>query len=403
MHLPKLLHKMIEEELPLIHKVRLENLISVCETAMSGTSLYLTGLGRSLSNTNKESSNIQKVDRLLGNGHLQGERELFYKLFIGKLICEDSHPWIHIDWSCINAVTNLYVLRASLSMSGRSIVLYEACYPKSKENNHATHKNFLNKLKTLLPQSVKPTIVTDAGFRAPWFAHILQLGWDFVGRLRNTNAVRLSNASDWCFSSAYYQQATAKPTYIGHGILTHEGKVPVHFVLYKSPGKGRTTLTLNKKRQRSSKKDKVYSKSNKEPWLLVTSLTEVQIKPFLAVNIYRQRMRIEENIRDTKSSRYGLGLKNSLTRCPQRINVLLLIALIVTFAAWLAGLFIKSIGKAADFQAHSARVTSALSFVFLGKRALIKKLNMTQRDFRSALMMLYQCTLLAQMESPHYG
>lgn len=403
MHLSELLHKMIEEELPQIHKVRLESLISVCDTAMNNTELYLTGLGRSLTNLNKESSNIQKVDRLLGNGHLQGERESFYKLFIGKLISENSQPWIHIDWSCINPVTNLYVLRASLSMTGRSIVLYEACYPKSKENNHSTHKVFLNTLKTLLPRSVKPVIVTDAGFRAPWFAHIIQLGWDYVGRLRNKNAVCMFNTSEWCLSSTYFQQATAKPTYIGHGLLTHEGKVPGNFVLYKSPGKGRKVLTLDKRGQRAGKKDKVHSKSNKEPWLLATSLQDAQIKPFLVVNIYRQRMRIEENIRDTKSPRYGLGLKNSLTRSPQRMNILLLIALIVTFAAWLAGLFIKSIGKAADFQAHSAKVTSALSFVFLGLRCLKKKLDISQSDFDKALMLLYQCTLQAQSESPHYG
>ncbi|PWY53793.1 hypothetical protein DGG96_20420 [Legionella qingyii] len=66
------------------------------------------------------------------------------------------------------------------------------------------------------------------------------------------------------------------------------------------------------------------------------------------------------------------------------MNILLLIALIVTFAAWLAGLFIKSIGKASDFQAHSAKVTSALSYVFLGIRGLNKKLYLTQSDFEKA-------------------
>jgi hypothetical protein len=42
----------------------------------------------------------------------------------------------------------------------------------------------------------------------------------------------------------------------------------------------------------------------------------------LAVNIYRQRMRIEENIRDTKWLNYGLGLKNSLSRSPERLDIL---------------------------------------------------------------------------------
>ena len=101
-----------------------------------------------------------------------------------------------------------------MSMPGRSIVIYEECYPKKKENNHATHKAFLNQLKTLLPQSTRPIIVTDAGFRALWFAYVLQLGWDFVGRLRNKNSVA-KRTGDWHLSSTYFEQATSKPSYIG--------------------------------------------------------------------------------------------------------------------------------------------------------------------------------------------
>ena len=84
-------------------------------------------------------------------------------------------------------------------------------------------------------------------------------------------------------------------------------------------------------------------------------------------------MRIEENIRDTKSPHYGFGLKDSITRSAQRMNILLLIAAIVTLIAWLAGLITKYRGKAAHFQAHSAKFTSALSPVFLGRRAIKKR------------------------------
>lgn len=403
MQLMGLLHKTFEDKLPEVHKIRLKSLMTVCNAAATNNRLYLTGLGRSISNMNKESSNIQKVDRLLGNGHLQAERTSFYKIMCDVVIHENTQPWIHIDWTCINPVTNLYGLRASLSMKGRAIVIYEECYPKSKENNHATHKMFLDKLHALLPQSVKPIIVTDAGFRAIWFAYILQLGWDFVGRLRNKNTVYIDNTATWSLSSRYFEQATSKPSHIGHGLLTQEGKVPAHFVLYKGVPKGRKVLTLNKRKQRSGKKDKSYAKSNKEPWLLVTSLTISQLNPAYIVTIYRQRMRIEENIRDTKCPHYGLGLKNSLTQSSQRMNILLLIAAIATFAAWLAGLFIKSTGNAADFQAQSAKFTSALSCVFLGRRALKKQMVIPLNEFDNLLIMLYQCAVQARQEIYHYG
>ena len=57
----------------------------------------------------------------------------------------------------------------------------------NKENNHGVHKQFLTNLKGILPSCATPVIVSDAGFRAPWFMAVRQLGWHFVGRLRNKN------------------------------------------------------------------------------------------------------------------------------------------------------------------------------------------------------------------------
>lgn len=372
-----------------------------CEAALNENKLNLTSLGRGISNQNKESSNIQRIDRLLGNGHLQAERHSFYKVMLSYVIKENIQPWIHVDWTCLNSSTNLYALRASLSMKGRSIVIYEECHPKKNENNHEVHKVFLARLKTLLPSSVTPIIVTDAGFRAPWFAYILKLKWHFVGRLRNKNSILLEHASQWVLSASFFEQATGTPSYLGLGLLTEKEKLPAHFVLYKGKRKGRHRLNKNKKKSGSSK-SKRQARASNEPWLLVTSLP-AQNKPILIANIYRQRMRIEENIRDTKCHRYGLGLKDSLTKSYQRMNILLLIAALVTFVAWMAGLLTKLRGRAADFQAHSAKVTSALSLVFLGKRAIKKGLNINQTEFDSALNLLYQSAITAQQESPQHG
>ncbi len=402
MHLIELLHKTFEDKLPQVHKIRLKSLMTACKTAISSNKLSLTGIGRAISNTNKECSNIQKVDRLLGNGHLQSERKSFYQVMTSNLIQAHDTPWIHIDWTCINSVTNLYALRASLSMHGRSFVIYEECHPKEKENNHTIHKAFLNQLKALLPHSARPIIVTDAGFRSPWFAYIIKLGWDFVGRLRHKNALYMEDTQQWTLSSDYFEQATPTPSYIGDGLLTHDGKVPVKLVLYKGKSKGRHLINRYKKRSHCGMSNR-HSSAAKEPWVLVTSINKAKLNPVLIVNIYRQRMRIEENIRDTKCPQYGLGLKKSLTQSYQRMSILLLIAAIATFAAWLAGLFTKSIGKAADFQAQSAKFTSALSYVFLGRRVLKKGLAITQEQFENALNMLCQCPIQAQQENPHYG
>ncbi len=397
----QLLHKDFSKELPFIHKTRLNCLMSVCNTASTSNKVFLTGLGRDISSDTKTSSNIEKVNRLLGNKHLHLERCAFYQSMASRLIPKWMSPWIHVDWSCINATTNLYLLRASLSVTGRSIILYEECYPKKKENNDAVHKEFLKNLKAILPPCAIPIIVTDAGFRAPWFIAVRQMGWHFVGRLRNKNLILMEGTETWQLSSLFFEQATGKPSHLGHGLLTEEKQVPVHLVLYKGKSKNRHKRNLNKKISASGK-SKRYSEAAKEPWLLVSSLPQAQDNPKHCVNIYRQRMRIEENFRDTKCPHYGLGLKKSLTRIPERMAILLLIAAIATLAAWLAGISSIRQGKAADFQAHSSKFTSSLSIVYLGREVIKKQYLLSNSDLILAGNILLQMVIDTQLEQGSY-
>jgi len=111
-------------------------------------------------------------------------------------------------------------------------------------------------------------------------------------------------------------------------------------------------------------------------------------------------MRIEENIRDTKCPHYGLGLKSSRSKSSARLGILLLIAAIATFAAWLAGIETKRRGRATDFQAHSAKFKSSLSIVFLGRQALKKGFKINEIQLFRALKMLLQINKETQLEAP---
>jgi hypothetical protein len=397
MHFMKLLHETFKKELPFVHQSRLKNLTDAVTTLIKINKLTLTALGRHFPKKIKVRSKIKKMDRLISNSHIQEEAVEFYKVMNRYLIRENGQPWIHVDWSCLCSVTKMYLLRATLSMQGRSIIIYEECHPKKKENNHATHKAFLNQLKRILGSSVKPVIVTDAGFRAPWFAYVRRIGWDFVGRLRNKNAIKFNNASDWILSKSLYGKATGTPQYLGEGILTEKEKVAAHFILYKEKPKNRT----HKARSRRSGNTKRYIKANKEPWLLVTSLTATDIEK-QTVNIYRQRMRIEENIRDTKCTRYGFGLKESRSRSTERMKILLLIAAIATFACWLAGIFMREKGNDSAFQAQSSKHKGVLSIVYLGREALKEGIRIGKRQFEKLLQLLFDINNAAQLETACY-
>jgi hypothetical protein len=396
-----LLHKFFENKAVNVHRFTLNNLLQCSITLTRVNKLNLTSLGRNFSKKNKTRSNVKKVDRLLGNTSLQKESTSFYKVFNKFLITEGSIPWIHIDWSCICSTTKLYLLRASLSLSGRSIVIYEECHPKKNENNHAIHKEFLNNLKSLLPVSAKPIIVTDAGFRALWFSYILKLGWDFVGRIRNKNSVLLESSSKWQLSRDFYKKSTGMPTCIGHGILTKSTRVPVNFVLYKGGSKNRHRINKKKDLKPGGMAER-YSNAQKEPWLLATSLQESKELAIKSVNIYRQRMRIEENFRDTKCTRFGFGLKESRSRSTERMKILLLIAVIATFICWIAGIHGKNVGVASDFQVQSAKFKS-LSTVYLGKEILKRSFKITKKELFHILNLLFDLVINTQIEEHSYA
>jgi len=48
-------------------------------------------------------------------------------------------------------------------------------------------------------------------------------------------------------------------------------------------------------------------------------------------------MQVELAFRDLKSHRYGQGMEDSLTRQGERLQILLLVSTLASFASWLAG------------------------------------------------------------------
>ncbi len=69
----------------------------------------------------------------------------------------------------------LYILRASMALKGRGLVIYQKTYPIELENSPKVHLDFLKELKKILPFNCRPILVTDAGFRCPWFKRVIEM------------------------------------------------------------------------------------------------------------------------------------------------------------------------------------------------------------------------------------
>ena len=63
----------------------------------------------------------------------------------------------------------------------------------------------------LISDKVKPIIVTDAGFKVPWFRKVIELEWDFVGRTRQPNTYSFDKGESWDNIRNLFDQATASP------------------------------------------------------------------------------------------------------------------------------------------------------------------------------------------------
>lgn len=363
-----------------IHKTRLKSLNPVISAVIKSKKLQLSQLGRSLKGKGKERSGIRLIDRLLSNSYYQKKSLVFYGAICKRVIGTQVSPDIVVDWSSLpNSHLKTKggehcVLRAVLPATGRGITLYEEVHPKKKENNAKVHKQFLARLRSVLPEGCKPCILSDAGFKNPWFKAVLALDWDYLGRVRGL--AHYDQGTGYRPIKELFSQAQNKACYLGFWLVAKTNPLSHHIVLYKKPSKGRHKMTKTNKIDRS-KASKKHSDAWKEPWCLVTSLAEVVNNPHLAVLKYKRRMTIEENFRDTKSTQYGFSLDKNETINPERFTVWLMLAALASLICWLTGAMAEQLKIHLDFQANSYKHRRVLSFFYLGCQVIRKKIETT--------------------------
>ena len=385
MHALRLLHKRFTEALPELHATRRRALFASVEGLLSGHSLWLSELGRHLPGRAKEKHKIKRVDRLLGNHRLHHERLAIYRWLARWVMGGCRHPSIIVDWSDVDAARTRFILRAAVSVGGRALPVYEEVHERY---HHATdQRTFLARLADVLPTDCAPVIVTDAGFRGPWFEAVTARGWYYVGRVRNRDYARFPAESAWFSAKQLYRRARATPCTVGELWLTRSAPWKTRAYLYRKPPAGRHRFTVQGKRKRNGQSEKQATRET-EPWLLVSNLPPRRHLAKQVIAIYRDRMTIEEAFRDLKAPRHGFAFRQNLGRNTMRIASLLLIAAIASVALWLTGLVgtLRQLDR--GLQANTERRRRVLSVPFVGKRLIAQRLRFRQRELDSALQLI---------------
>lgn len=283
------------------------------------------------------------------------------------MLAKTPRPVLLVDWSDCEPGHKHLMLKAAVPLSGRALSIYEEVYPLARYNSPRTQRRFLHNLRAVLPEHCRPIIVTDAGFRGPWFREVERYGWDWLGRVRNKVKFSLEQTSRWRYTTALYPSATPNPQYVGRGRLSRKQPYACHLYLVKKyrrgPGRPRKTHGQGTLAKRARK---LY----KDPWLIATSLPNRPGAAKRIMKLYALRMQIEETFRDFKGRRWGFGLQYARSRDPQRWEILLLIGTLATGIHWLVGLAASARTYARHFQANTLKKGAVLSICFLGQQLL---------------------------------
>ena len=320
---------------------------------------------------------------LLGCQSTLSETPLIYTS-ICQLFCGNTtRPVISIDWSDLDDRKAHFLLRAAISLKGRPVTLYQEVHCNKTKEKPATHKAFLKALHAILPSHCRPIIVTDAGYKSPWFREVLALRWDIVGRVRKPHFYSLDSGNTWQCIRHLYDQATCRPKRFDNSQIVRSNPFGCTLVLFKQRSKGRHASNPDGTRK-ASKRSKVHAQGAKDPWLLATSLASHRSLSKQVVAIYRQRMQIEEGFRDMKSTKFGLGYEQNKSVKKQRLTILVLLTTLASLVAILLGMVLVSSNKHRRFQANT-ETRSVLSFHYLGLRAVACRIRFTMRQWKAAL------------------
>ncbi len=340
MHASAVLQRCLDSAFGTMHALRRSVVLGAVNALIAGRRLTLFDVARAWPGAERVRAPLKALDRLLSNPHLHAEREPLYA-GMARWLVRTPRPVIIIDWSELKNDKSWHLLRAALAVGGRTLTILDVVFPGGQQGSPKAEQAFLHQLKAILPPGCRPILVTDAGFRAPWFRAVAALGWGWVGRLRHRTFVKPISAPDtpdqWLPCKALYALVRSTPRDLGLMDTVQRQPWPCRVIVHGKPAQGRKHCTRQGAPVRSSRSRKNAARE-REPWLLVASPELADLSARQLVTLYTRRMQIELSFRDLKSHRYGHGFEDSLTRKGKRIDVLLLIHALAAFASWLVGM-----------------------------------------------------------------
>jgi hypothetical protein len=346
-----------------VHKKRVAAAVKGVEGILRCGRLSPASIGRTLPGRARPKHGIKCVDRLLGNARFSRDRLFFFLAIAHRLLRGCARPFVLVDWTHCGGKQEALV--AAVPIGGRALPIYLEVHPQKKLGNVAVETRFLSSLRAVLPAECRPIMVSDAGFKGPFFQAVLDLEWDFVGRVRGPSVAFNTDENQWVTKDELYSRASITPTDLGAFKLFVRRPIPCRLVLVRKRRKpGRRPPPPRCQEERELRRTAL------DPWLLATSLREDDAS--FIVGIYRKRMQIEETFRDAKNHRFGWSLDHVRLSTPRRTAALLVLAALALIVATLIGMGAEAHGAHRAYQANTER-RRVLSFFVLACAVLRRR------------------------------
>jgi hypothetical protein len=270
---------------------------------------------------------IKQVDRMLSNKGI--DVWALFRLWVPFVLGDRRDIVVTLDWTEHDHDDQTTIAINLVTSHGRATPLIWKTVVKSelKDNRNEFEDQVIRRLREVLPESVRVTLLADRGFGdQKLYVMLKELGIRYVIRFREIITVTDSDgeshpASEWV-------PANGRSRMIREAFVTQDWCPVPAVVCVKEAGM-------------------------KENWCLATSRTDLSAKN--VVELYGKRFTTEENFRDTKDQKFGLGLSATHIGTTTRRDRLLLIAALAQALLTLLGAAGEALGMDRLLKANTAK------------------------------------------------
>jgi hypothetical protein len=289
--------------------------------------LHAIGIGMAEARGLNPKHAIKQVDRMLNNRGI--DVWALFALWVPFVLGERKDIVVALDWTDHDHDDQTTIAINLVTKHGRATPLVWKTVVKSKllDQRNDFEDQVILRLGEILPAGVRVTLLADRGFGDQKLYQLLaELGFDYTIRFREIITVTDANgetraAAEWVATNGRCRMI--------RGARVTQDHFPVPAVVC------------------------VKEAGMKDSWCLATSRAD--LGPKQIVELYGKRFTIEENFRDTKDPRYGLGLSGTHIGEPARRDRLLLVAALAQALLTLLGAAGESLGMDRMLKANTVK------------------------------------------------